>query len=112
MCVTNGNFIVPAAPVRGLSISQNGFDRMKLVRKCTILIILQSRKNILLGLMFEINVVSTMLDIGEIMSRIGSRVCLLNTNKVFVGKYKKYTYSQTRDVTALHKTRKSFCTNN
>ena len=53
--MTQDNFILPAPPVGGLSISQDWLDRMKLVRDYTIPIILASGKNILADTMFKIS---------------------------------------------------------
>ena len=58
MCMTDAGtpqdyFILPAPPVGGLPISQDWLDRMKLVRNCSIPIILGSGKNILADTMFK-----------------------------------------------------------
>ena len=60
MCVTNvgttqDNFILPPPPV-GLPVSQDQLDRMKLVRNCTIPIILPSTQNMLVDTMFKIRI--------------------------------------------------------
>ena len=44
---TQDNFILPSPHVGGLPSSQDWLDRMKLVRKCTVPIILPSGKDIL-----------------------------------------------------------------
>ena len=51
---TQDNFILSAPPVGYLPISQDWLDRMKLVRNCTIPVILPSGKNILADKMFKI----------------------------------------------------------
>ena len=92
-------FVLPALPVGGLPISQDGLDRMKLVRDRTIPIILPSGKNILVNMVFKVSVVYTNLDTRQIQS---SRVCIFiapNANmggyptkgNVFIGKIKKDT---------------------
>ena len=91
------NFILPALPVGGLPISPGWLDRMKLVHNRTIPIILPSGKNILVNMVFKINIGFTNLDKREIQSRLGSRVCLFIApngnmagypiqNNVFIGK--------------------------
>ena len=60
MCMTDAgttqdNFILPAPPVGGLPISQDWLDRMKLVRDCTVPIILPSGKDILVDYIFLIS---------------------------------------------------------
>ena len=52
LCMTDAgkgqdNFILPAPPIGGLPISQDGLDRMKLVHDRTVPIILPSEKDIL-----------------------------------------------------------------
>ena len=70
---------------------------MKLVRDRTIPIILPSGKNILVNMVFKVNVGYTNLDTRQIQSRLGSRVSLFiaaNANmagyptkgNVFIGK--------------------------
>ena len=87
---TQDNFILPAPPVGGLPISQNWLDKMKLVYDRTIRIILPSGKNILVNMVFKINIQYTKpdfrvnrsdigytnLDSRKIQSRHGRRVCL------------------------------------
>ena len=60
---TQDYFILPALRVGGLSISQD--DRMKLVRNRTIPIILPSRKNILVNVVFKVNVGTPTLTRGK-----------------------------------------------
>ena len=82
---TQDNFILPAPPVGGLPISQDWLDRMKLVHDRTIPIILPSGKNILVNIVFKINIGHTNLDTRQIQSRLCSSVCLFiapNANMV------------------------------
>ena len=122
MCMTDAGtaqdyFILPALPVEGLPISQDGLDRMKLVRDRTIPIILPSGKNILVNMMFKVSVGHTNHDTRQIQNRLGTRVCLFiapNANmagyptkgNVFIGKIKKgHTFvspSRSRDVPASY----------
>ena len=60
--MAQNNFILPAPPVRGLPISQDWLDRMKIVRDCTIPIILSCRKITLDDYMFKIGIRYTNLD--------------------------------------------------
>ena len=53
---TQDNFILPAPPVGGLPIFQNRLDKLKLVRNCTILVILPGGKNILVDMVFKISI--------------------------------------------------------
>ena len=53
---TQAYFILPAPPVRGLPISQDWLDRMKLVRDRTTPITLPSGKNILVNMQFKISI--------------------------------------------------------
>ena len=73
---TQTNFNLPALPVGCLPISQDWLDRMKLVRNFTIPINLPSGNNILVNMLFKINIGYTNLDTRQIQSRLGSRVCL------------------------------------
>ena len=50
---TQDNFILPVPPVGGLPISQDWLNTMKLIRNCTIPIILPCGKNILVDTMFK-----------------------------------------------------------
>ena len=75
MCMTDAgttqdNFIPPAPPVGGLSISQDQLDRMKLVRDRTIPILMPSGKNILVNMVFKISVGHTNLDTRQIITRL------------------------------------------
>ena len=54
--MTQDNFIHPALPVGGLSISLDRLDRMKLVRDRTIPIISPSGENILVNMVVKISV--------------------------------------------------------
>ena len=72
---TQGNFTLPAPPVRGLPISQDWLDRMKHVRNSTIPIILPSGMNILVDTMFKIIIGYTNLGMRQTQCRPGSRVC-------------------------------------
>ena len=81
MCMTNAGttqdyFILPAPPVGGLPISQDWLDRMKLVRNCTILVILPSGKDILVDAMFKIIIGYTNFGTRQIQGRLGSWICL------------------------------------
>ena len=69
---TQDNFILPAPPVGGLPISQDWLDRMKLVRDCTVPIILPSGKDILADYTFKISVGYTNLGTRHIQGRLGS----------------------------------------
>ena len=73
-------FILPAPPVRGLPISQDWLDKIKLVRSLTIPMILTSGKNILADAMFEIIIGSTYLGMRQIQSRPGSPFITPNAN--------------------------------
>ena len=73
------NVFLPALPVRGLPISQDRFDRMKLVRNPTIPIILPSGNNLLVIMVFKIRIRYINLDTRQIQSRLG-------TNKILVEK--------------------------
>ena len=67
MGTTQDNFILPAPPVGGLPISKEWRDRMKLVRKCTIPIILPSGKYILVNnMVFKMSTGYTNLDMRQI----------------------------------------------
>ena len=84
ICVTNAvttqnNFILPAPPVRGLSISQDLHDRMKLNRNHTIPFILPNGNNMLADTMFKLSIGYTSPDTRQIQSRLGSIVCLFIT---------------------------------
>ena len=73
---TQNNFILPALPVGGLPISQDWLDKMKIVRDCTIPIILPDGNNLLVNMVLKINIGYTNLDTRQIQRRLGSRVCL------------------------------------
>ena len=99
---TQSNSILPAPPVGGLSMDR--LDRIKIVRDITSLIILPSRKNILVNMVFKISVGYTNLATRQIQSRLLSRVCLFITpnanmagdptkHNVFIGKILKDTLS-------------------
>ena len=94
---TQDNFIPSAPPVAGLPISQDKLDKMKLVRDRTIPIILPFGNNILVNMVFKINIGYTNLNTMQIQSRLGCRVCLFSDpnanmtgyptcNNVFIGK--------------------------
>ena len=53
---TQDNFILPAMPIRGMPMSKDRVERMKLVHNLTITVILPSRNNILADMMFKISV--------------------------------------------------------
>ena len=109
MCMTDAgttqhNFILPAPPIGGLPISQDWFDRMKLVRDRTISVSLPSGKDILVDTMFKIIIGNTNLGTRQIQCRLGSKICLfiaLNASmagyptktNVFLGKRLKDTLS-------------------
>ena len=61
-----------APPVGGMPISQDWFDRAKLVHNRTIPIIMPSRKNILVNMVFTISIGYTNLDMRKIQSRLDS----------------------------------------
>ena len=89
MCMTDAgmtqdNFILPAPPVGGLPISQDWLDRMKLVRNCTIPIILPSGKNILADTMFKIIIGYTNHGMRQIQCR-----------PTYMNAYVSFLYSET-----------------
>ena len=81
------NFILPVLPVRGLPISQDMLDRMKLVGNRTIPMMLPSRKKKLVNFMFKIIIGYTNLGTRQLQSRLGSRVCLFITSNANVAGY-------------------------
>ena len=82
---TQDSFILPAQPVRGLPISQDQLDRMKLVRDRTIPIILPSGKNILVNMVFKIKINA------HLATQYAFSVPLMpgyqTKNNVFIGKF-------------------------
>ena len=84
---TQDNFILPDLPVGRLPISLDRLDRMKLVRNCTIPIILPSGKNILVNMVFKISISYTNLHTKQIQSRLHSRICLFITSNVNMAGY-------------------------
>ena len=74
---TAQDYILPALPVEGLPIFQDRLNIMELVRDRTISIMLLIGKNILVNMLFKISIGYTNLDMRQIQSRLGSRVCLL-----------------------------------
>ena len=122
MCMTDAGttqhtFILPVPPAGGLPISQDWLDRMKLVRDCTIPVILPSGKDILVDTMFKINVGYTNLGTRQIQCRLGSKVCLFidlnatmaryptKNNVFFWQNLKRHTFvspSQSGDVPASY----------
>ena len=71
---------------RGLPISQDWLNRMKIVRDRTIPIILPSGKDILADTMFKISVGYTNLGTRQIQCRLGSKVCLfIALNAIMAG---------------------------
>ena len=70
----------------GLPIPLDRLDKMKFLPERTIPIILPSRKNILVNMVFKITVGYTNLDTRQIQSRLGSRVCLfIAPNTIMAG---------------------------
>ena len=84
MCMTDAdrfkrNFILPAPPVGGLTISQDRLDKMKFVPDCTVPIILPSGKDILTEYRFRISIRYTNVNLWLIQSRLGNIICLFIT---------------------------------
>ena len=92
-CMTQDDFILPAPPVGGLPISQDGLDRMKLVRDRTIPIILPNGENVMVKFMFRIIIVYTNYSKRQLQGKFDDLSMSLNK--------KKYVYILHLDVISL-----------
>ena len=86
------NFILPTLSVRGLPISPEWLDKMKLVCNCIIPIILPSGKNMLVHFIFKIIIGYTNLGTRQFQSRLGSKDCLFITSNANMAGYPTKNY--------------------